>query len=166
MWALRKTPGVSMDKVSPSLVYDNPTIASLSKYLFVIVHGEEAASSKSSRAEELVEFLGRFTHSFPHHVPSVPAPNDEVVLLTGTTGALGTAVLANLIAKESVSKIYAFNRPSLSKPILERQKEALESRGYDPELAVSSKVVLVEGKLSGSGLGVSSKLGDEVCYLT
>lgn len=162
MYALRKTPSVSMDKVSPNFVYENPNIAALSKYLLSIVLGVEVTGSEASRVEEVVEFLSRYTRSFPRHVASVPAPNDEVVLLTGTTGALGTAVLAHLIATESIAKVYAYNRPSSSKSILDRQKEALESRGYDAELASSSKLVLVEGKLDASGLGVSPELEDEV----
>lgn len=64
---------------------------------------------------------------------------------------------------KSVAKVYAFNRPSRQpEGILERQSDALASRGYDPEIAVSPKVILVEGDLTGAGLGVEASLEEEI----
>jgi Male sterility protein len=163
MQALRKTPNVGLADVSTGFVYEHPTIESLSKYLLSVVYGEPAFMPRG--ADELSALVDHFTSTFRKHVPTSPAVDGEVFLVTGTTGALGSAVLAVLVATESVRKIFAFNRPSSSKGIVERQKEALKSRGYDPEIAVSSKVTLVEGKLDGSGLGVDQALEDEVYIL-
>lgn len=75
-------------------------------------------------------------------------------------------VLAKLIASESVRIIYALNRRSKNaKGVLERQKDALKSRGYDSELASSPKVVLLEGELTGTGLGLDPALEDKVWHL-
>jgi hypothetical protein len=158
MHALRKTPHVSLENVSSGFIYEHPTISALARYLLTVVHGGEAASRGT---EELLAFVERYTASFPQHVSTSPAVEGEVVLVTGTTGSLGSAILAQLVATPSVRKVYAFNRPS-STDIFERQKEALKSRGYDAEIAHSSKVVLVEGKLTGAGLGLDQPLEDEV----
>lgn len=164
MNALRKTPGVSVANVSSNIVYDHPTIASLAKYAFAIASGESAgAAAKSWSATDITDFLARYTKDFPQHVPSAPAAEKDVVLVTGTTGALGSALLARLVSTESVAKVYAFNRPSRQRiGVLERQKEALKSRGYDPEIASSPKVVMVEGELTGAGLGTEKTLEEEI----
>jgi hypothetical protein len=151
---------VKLDNISIGFVYENPTVASLSRYILSAVHGELADGPRE--ADELLALVDHYTSSFQKHVPTSPAVDGDVFLVSGTTGSLGSAVLAVLVATESVRKIFAFNRPS-SKPIVERQKEALKSRGYDPEIANSQKVTLVEGNLDGSGLGVNPALEDEVC---
>ena len=88
----------------------------------------------------------------------------DVVLLTGTTGALGAALLATLVSDPSVRKVYAFNRPSVSMVHSERQKLALETAGYDPSIVNSPKVVLVEADMREDGLGVGPSLEREVRY--
>jgi hypothetical protein len=165
MHALRKTPKVSVNDVSSNVVYEHPNIGSLARYVFATVNGDAAAASETTRkAEDIVAFLARYTSDFAQHVPSSPVSEHEVVLVTGTTGALGSALLARLVGTESIAKVYAFNRPSRqSKGILHRQREALESRGYDPEIAASPKVVMVEGDITRTGLGVDAALEDEVC---
>lgn len=163
MHALRKTPKVSLAKISSNIVYDHPTIASLAQFVSGTVAAGPEGAETSRKAEDLTAFLARYTQNFPKHIPSSPVPEKDVVLVTGTTGALGTALLARLVEMDSVAKIYAFNRPSRqSVGLLKRQKEALQSRGYDAEIAVSPKVTLVEGDLTGNGLGVDAYLEEEI----
>lgn len=95
-------------------------------------------------------------------MPGSPSTGKDVVLVTGTTGALGSAVLAKLASSTAVGKIFAFNRPSRQSGIMERQKRALRSRGYDENISVLSKVTLVEGDLSAASLGVDAALEAEV----
>jgi hypothetical protein len=52
----------------------------------------------------------------------------DVVLLTGTTGALGSELLVDLLANERVSRVYAYNRPALAKTILERHQRTFADR--------------------------------------
>jgi Male sterility protein len=166
--ALRNTSPGSVAKISTNLVYEHPTIASLAQYASSVVQAapnatEERESPRSS--EELEVLLARYTTSFPKHVPSLSTAKIDVVLVTGTTGALGSAVLAKLVSSESVGKIFAYNRPSLGRAdILERQKEALRTRGYDETIATSGKVTLVEGELTATGLGIDFALEEEVQF--
>lgn len=107
--------------------------------------------------------VARYSKDFPPHVPSAPQPSKDTILLTGSTGALGSNILALLIASPSVARIYAFNRKSRSSiPLLDRQKSALLERGLDPSLAASKKVVLVEGDVTKQDLGISTELLSEV----
>lgn len=164
MHALRKTPNVSVANVSSNFVYEHPTIASLAEYVLAIVEGGlDGAAAKSWTGADITDFLARYTTNFPEHVASSPASDKDVVLVTGTTGALGSALLARLVGTDSVARVYAYNRPSRQHAgVLERQKEALKSRGYDPEIATDPKVVMVEGELTGAGLGVEPVLEEEI----
>lgn len=163
MHALRQS-NVSVNAVSSNLVYDHPNIASLGQYISAVANaGSEGTVSSERKGEDVLAFLDRFTKDFPPHVPSVPASDKDVVLLTGSTGALGSALLATLVATDSVERIYAYNRPSRQgASTLERQQEALKSRGYDPKIASSPKVVMLEAELTGAGLNLDPAVEDKV----
>lgn len=90
----------------------------------------------------------------------------EVVLITGTTGGLGAATLVKLVQSKSVKKVYALNRqPKSGANLLEKQRIALESRGYDPKVAAHPKVVLVAADITETGLGVEASLDREVNHV-
>lgn len=163
--ALRSTPGVSLEQLSPNVVYDNPTISSLAQLVAAIASAQPLATHVSTTAGDLEALLARYTLSFPNHTPRLPSTTEkDIVLVTGTTGALGSAVLAKLAVAESVGKIFAYNRPSKQgQDALKRQKDALQARGYDESLAAADKVTLLEGNLTASGLGLESDLEEEVC---
>lgn len=160
---LRNTPSASVQWFSPNIVYENPTITSLSRLVAAIATAKPFDTRSSTTAEEIEATLDRYTTSFPTHVPSLTAgtADKEVIFVTGTTGALGSAVLAKLVNTESVGKIFAYNRPS--KQGKERQKDSLKARGYDESLATSEKVIFLEGNLTASGLGLDVAVEDEVC---
>jgi hypothetical protein len=86
----------------------------------------------------------------------------EVVLLTGTTGTLGSAVLAELASSQMVSKIYAFNRPSTAESLEGRQAAALLEHGLDLPSATAAKIIYVEAQLHQEQLGISADLYSEV----
>ncbi|KDQ17950.1 hypothetical protein BOTBODRAFT_143676 [Botryobasidium botryosum FD-172 SS1] len=122
------------------------------------------------KTDELNALVAKYTADFPTHrplardgFPSTAAGSTDVVLVTGTTGGLGTALLRDLVALPSVSRIYAFNRKDKRGVSLrERQAEALAERGLDPKILDSPKVVLVEGDTSVSDLGLSDALFAEI----
>lgn len=163
MHALRKTSRASVAQISSNLVYEHPTVASLARYVSQIVTVGLGGAEASRTAADLTAFLARYTADFPKHIPSKPVPKQDVVLVTGTTGALGTALLARLVETNTVARVYAFNRPSRQYvQLLKRQQAALKERGYSPDIALSAKVVLIEGELTSSGLGVDKSLEDEI----
>ncbi len=102
--------------------------------------------------------------SFRSLAPVLPSRGD-VILITGTTGGLGAATLAKLACFGSVHKIFAINRSAKDGcNLMERQKKALESRGYDPTIASLSKVALIEADLTEPGFGIESSIEKEVHY--
>lgn len=176
----------------PNFVYEHPTIASLAKFILSLVNHGDGCNSGTTQAPDIEAFMAPYISTFPvHHasrdaakatrptnavwrfvsslsryIPFKHTSPRDVVLITGTSGALGSAVLAKLIASDSVEKIYALNRPSThGVEMLQRQGEALASRGYDASLASSNKVILVEGDLTKDGLQVSAELREEVSWM-
>ncbi|KAJ8690287.1 hypothetical protein PTI98_011728 [Pleurotus ostreatus] len=159
--ALRRlTPPVTA--VSPNVVYDHPKIPALAQHLHALVNGSAenlAANLAGTTLHDIENCLTRYTASFPQRISAVNGhangvADGDIVFVTGTTGSLGSAVLAKLVHDSAVKKVYAFNRGA-KVPLLDRQKSALRSRGYNEAIATSPKVVLVEGELSALGLGIA-----------
>jgi len=86
--------------------------------------------------------------------------------LTGSTGGLGSYLLASLIQRDDVSVIYTFNRPSrdAASSIQQRQKSSFEDRGLDVTLLHSGKLVYVETDTSHDRLGLDKELYQKVCF--
>jgi thioester reductase-like protein len=94
--------------------------------------------------------------------------SDHVVVLTGSTGGLGSYLLASLLQREDVSVIYAFNRPSKgsTSSIQQRQKSGFEDRGFDVTLLQCEKLVYVETDTSHDNLGLDKELYEKVCFVS
>lgn len=88
--------------------------------------------------------------------------NAKVVIVTGTTGALGSHILAGLMNDSSVKHVYALNRKG-AVPVYDRQVAEFKKRGI---LNVSlEKVSLMEADTTADGFGLSSNVYEEVRYL-
>lgn len=86
----------------------------------------------------------------------------HIVLVTGTTGILGSHILAELLERDDVEHVYALNRSSRV-PLLERQSAAFQKQRLSPALANSTKLNLICAQLGNEDLGLSPEVSDEVC---
>jgi len=119
------------------------------------------------RGQELQALVNKFTEG---GFPSRPTPNgsaflvphENVYLLTGTTGCLGSNMLAQLLEATATTRVYAFNRPSNTSTLRARQLSAFKQRGLNTTLLSSEKLVYVEGDLSAPGFALNHKLYAEV----
>jgi nucleoside-diphosphate-sugar epimerase len=57
-------------------------------------------------------------------------PNDQklVIVITGTTGGLGSHLLERCLADPHVERVYALNRPSANGSLLAKQRDAFVLR--------------------------------------
>ena len=93
----------------------------------------------------MMNFVEKYAQNFPAHTPDrAVMPQGYVILVTGTTGAIGSNTLAKLYESPDVSRIVVLARKTTT-PIFERQKKALEDRGLDPKIVGSSRIDLLEG---------------------
>ena len=74
---------------------------------------------------------------------NIEEPLSRGVLITGTTGSLGSHMLHQLAQDTSIAGIYALGRASDIKHLRERQRSALESRGLSGEILKNPKIVLI-----------------------
>ncbi|EJD43640.1 ketoacyl-synt-domain-containing protein [Auricularia subglabra TFB-10046 SS5] len=79
----------------------------------------------------------------------------KCVLLTGTTGSLGCALLATLANVPGVTRVYAVNRPKSDESLLQRQMTAFERHGFEVSDACLAKIVFLEASLQNTGLGIA-----------
>jgi len=118
------------------------------------------------RGQELQALVEKYTETFPAR-PAVNGsgrllPAGDTYLLTGTTGGLGSNMLAQLLASSTVIHVYAFNRPSRSATSEARHRSAFEKRGLDTSLLSSKKLVYVEGDLNAPTFALNDRLYGEV----
>lgn len=110
--------------------------------------------------------IERFTSDFPPpSTHDTPPATKRTVVLTGTTGGLGSQLLAILLRSPDIQRVFAINRASKGSKLGERQNEAFRSRQLNEELLQSSKMTLAEGDLAATDLGLPAELVEEVLLL-
>lgn len=122
--------------------------------------GEDAVLRRSP-IDDVLEMMAQYSKEFAPHAGTDPLPSHDIVLVTGTTGTIGSNVFAQLITDPKVGKVYGLNREG-STPLDARQRIALKDRGLDPSVVDSPKVVLLEGTLSRPKLDLPDDLYEEL----
>jgi thioester reductase-like protein/acyl-CoA synthetase (AMP-forming)/AMP-acid ligase II len=132
--------------LTPRVIYQNPSAAALSKALMRLVTGERSNSTAPENTNaELQSILDSYTSLMEG------LRTKDVLVLTGSTGSLGSYFLDNLIRKRSFAKIICLNRRGGN---LDKQREIHKSRGLTDDL---SSVQFFETKLTDSNLGLSEQ---------
>lgn len=165
---LRETKPEAAKLLAASFVYEHPSIERMATFLSRAVTDPQSALGVSPRArgQELQALVEKYTESFPARlavdVSGRLLPAGHTYLLSGTTGGLGSNMLARLLASPTVMRIYAFNRPSRSATSVTRQRSAFEKRGLDTSLLSSKKLINVEGDLNAPSFALNDTLYEEV----
>ncbi|KIK63254.1 hypothetical protein GYMLUDRAFT_197778 [Collybiopsis luxurians FD-317 M1] len=91
----------------------------------------------------------------------------KVVVLTGSTGSLGSLLLAQLVADPTVIKVFCLNRPREGgRDAMKHQRQVMESRGVWVNEAYWEKVVFFEARMGEAGLGLDQSQYQELFSLT
>lgn len=138
----------SMDQ---RLVYSNPSVEALIVVVTALCKGGTPASSAKTAIEE----MQRLYNLNVSHLPITarkPQPQTERigVLLTGSTGSLGSYILDSLVREGRIDHIFCLNRGPRS---LDRQHESQVSKGLS--LIPSDKITFLEGSLSQEYFGLA-----------
>ncbi|GJJ09060.1 putative secondary metabolism biosyntheticenzyme [Clathrus columnatus] len=164
--ALRQVaPQSNIDKLPTNFVYNSPSISQLTRLLTDTSRFElasEVQESKEAQQKRLETLVIRYTQSFLTHKPEKEMSKDEVIFLTGSTGGLGSQMLAQLIVVPTVTRVYAFNTPNKNQSSHERHVESFTDRGNNLSLLESTKVIFVEGDTSISGFAIAPELYEEM----
>jgi hypothetical protein len=155
---------------SVNFVYTYPNITLLASFVMDTIHGSSgsgtsnAVEAKITKMKAMVE---EFT-SFPvaangaANVRPNGATTEQVLLLTGTTGGLGSHILRDACENEEVVRVYAFNRPQKKGSLAQRQRDVLREHGLDESIVDNEKVVLLEGDLTAENFGLEESVYKEV----
>jgi hypothetical protein len=165
---LRSCTKVNTRNISAAFVYEHPTIDALGEFIADLVSPKEMAQIIRSEVEQMLTLVGKYSSDFPEHIPSTVLSKKkrggDVILITGTTGSVGASTLAELLESPKVEKVYALNRShTKGLPLVTRQKRAFTSQGLKGDLVLSEKLVMLEGDLGRSCLGLEESIQQEVC---
>ncbi|EPS36265.1 hypothetical protein H072_10357 [Dactylellina haptotyla CBS 200.50] len=116
-----------LQELNPSQVYTNPSVEALSNEI-LRVSGQPNGDASVSRDRKKVLTVVReryeaFIDGFARGIKLYPqqrqlsAANLKMVLLTGSTGSLGSYLLHTLLADETVKHIYCLNRSADSRSV-------------------------------------------------
>lgn len=163
---------VGSSAVATRVIYGNPTPRRLAAYLFTVVRKGSQDLSNGPAADDLPSGLGpetemefgqeqdamqflldKYTQDLqPPTDPAKPPPldTDQTVLVTGTTGALGSYLLDQCINSPHVKKIICLNRSHEAHP---RQAKSNSERGLSTDF---TKVKFLHADLGRADLGLEN----------
>ena len=113
-----------------------------------------------SLTNPLIEMVEKYSKNFKNHIPSSQPPKEDIIVITGTSGSVGTSVLVDCLKCPNVKHIYALNQPTAD-PV-KAQKAALAKRGFDPSLVDTPKLTLLNADLTSGDLGIGESLLGEL----
>ncbi|CCM02157.1 uncharacterized protein FIBRA_04235 [Fibroporia radiculosa] len=146
--------------VPSNFIFQNPTLFALAAAIESLIHTTVAFASQSKTVE-----IDAMITKYAALLPVSPSLTDSrsgggaVVLLTGSTGALGAHILALLLADQRVKVVYALNRGT---KLEERQKAAFDTAQLPTALLQNAKLMLLSGDLTREDLGLEKRVSDEL----
>ncbi|KAG1726867.1 putative aminoadipate reductase [Suillus paluster] len=172
--ALRRSSEPGMQKISSlitqNIIFENPTIQSLARKVAALIKCSNGTPVDSVRDAHIkgigamiekysAEFLKLDSGSMERPTKRARLDGGRVVLLTGSTGTLGSYMLADLLGRPEVSTVYLLNRFSAASGTYSslRQLKAFEERGLNTRLLTASrKIFYLEGDISQDSLGLAA----------
>ena len=145
--------GVSSKKITPNLIYSNPSAEQLAKALRTLVDKPaDAGSQEKERLQAVEDMLSTYAANLPSRSPKQTPSEDKLnVVLTGSTGSLGSYLLDSLLHSDRVAHVYCLNR---SQDGRNRQLKASAARSLS--LDWGDRVSFLHADLSQPSLGLSS----------
>lgn len=148
--------------VALSTVYQNPTVSQLAAVIFGQTHQEEE--------QEMMENL---LAAFKGSIQQIPIPENTAaltkiargptnILVTGTTGTVGTHLLRALLDDSSVGHIFCLNRRDDGGRA--SQIESFTAAGFDvTQLGDNDRVTFLKADLQAPSLGLEGPAYGDLC---
>ncbi|KAL4071516.1 hypothetical protein V8B97DRAFT_1960480 [Scleroderma yunnanense] len=144
--------------ISPNVIFSNSTLTGLATYIVDLVTGEASTVDPKVEIEHMIE-------KYSSGLQGLAANNRQeghIILITGSTGGLGSYMLSSLLNRNDVVKIYALNRRSKTATAKERQRSSFEDRGLDTSLLEFNRLVYIEGETPQHQLGLDQQIYEEM----
>ncbi|UPX12197.1 uncharacterized protein EKO05_0002760 [Ascochyta rabiei] len=137
-----------------STIYSNPTVKQLSEALYQSVtksNGQPAASI--TRVEKLGAMVRKYTKDMVRQRGTMKTPKNpskHTIVLTGSTGSLGSHILEQLLKNPDVEKVYCMNRSDNAEV---RQKDSFKR--YHNQSVAFSKAEFLKTDFGSGNFGLS-----------
>ncbi|KAJ7737565.1 putative aminoadipate reductase [Mycena metata] len=137
-------------------IYQHPSIDAMVASL--------CSSDIGSNPTSIQSIIDKYSHILRPRVARTDTapPHSGVVVLTGSTGALGSQILSLLVARADVTVIYCLNRDVAGENLFERQKRAFRKIGLNENQLESPKVQLLLADLNAPDLGLPAAIVTEL----
>ena len=153
-------------RIGHNVFFTKRSLQQLASHLIQCVVGKHASPLVALDPKaEIEDMISRYSVGLGKVGGGIPRRphHRHVVLLTGSTGGLGSYLLAPLLSRQDVGIVYAFNRPSKTgRTVQRRQRMTFEDRGLDTSLLDSEKLVYVEGDTSQPNLSLDDETYAEI----
>lgn len=150
---------VDAKALAPKVIYTNSTPRRLAKHIFnTVINGQNGTQSEDEQQQDAMAAIHRkYTQNLIKAAPNRPDPGNEnqVIVLTGSTGMLGSYLLDFMGRNNRVSKIICLNRAADGGRA--QQVKALADRGLDVGI-LDSKAEFYQADLSKPDLGLSDEV--------
>ena len=150
--SLKRQERQASSNLTPKVIYQNPSPQDLSRVLIGLLDAgsdKPIDSGRSSPSDDLAHMRAKFSSRIRELNKDIGA--GSTVLLTGSTGSLGSYMLDKLMRNPGVGRVVCLNRPGSD---ANRQYNIQLSRGLQSDFA---KVEFVETDLSQEGFGLDSE---------
>ena len=127
-------------------IYQNPSCSSLASALLGLINRHTKSDADAGKECEMSRLLDSFSREI--ETMANPPPHLQTVVLTGSTGSLGSYILDRLVRSERVERVFCLNRASNG---AERQAASHSSRGLTSDF---TKVSFMETDLAKDQLGL------------
>ncbi|KAF7592004.1 hypothetical protein BBP40_000784 [Aspergillus hancockii] len=112
-------------------LYDYPTIGQLAEFIYRLIRGKVntgyAVDEETSRAGKIAALINKYTEDLPPRYPSeLNRSTKHAIIMTGSTGSLGSYILSELVSDREFPKIYCLNRAEDAK---QKQIQSFERKG-------------------------------------
>lgn len=147
--------------IPADLVFANPTIQWLAAVVSHLADPSAITSSAKAPTSQIEEMIAKYTKDLAVVKDKKPIDLAEglVVVLTGSTGGLGSHLLADLVKNDGVKKVYTFDR---SENVQDKQKIAFEDRLLPTNLLKSEKLHSLTVNANRNDFGLASETHEEV----
>ncbi|EMC98541.1 hypothetical protein BAUCODRAFT_23288 [Baudoinia panamericana UAMH 10762] len=138
-------------------IFEYPSVEALRNKLVDQVSSEAGITAPNRHHDWVRQAIDRYTTeimSWSEPLATPPAtPGEEVVYLTGATGALGNALLECFVANPTIEKVYCAIRGSS-----DRLRSSMIQRGYSSAVVNSAKLHVVPYSMADLHLGLGEDL--------
>ncbi|KAJ6033651.1 hypothetical protein N7444_011422 [Penicillium canescens] len=170
--ALRShNPASHFEAITSQRLYSYHNVVELSNFMYSLATGSDVGAETGpvldqARSNKFSASVKRFTASFPETLSqnmngtTTKGPYEgQTVLLTGSTGWLGTYLLSGLLGDPEIHQIICLNR---SEDALLKQRKSFEEKGLYITPSAWSKVRFLRFQLGYEHLGLATALYDEL----